>query len=635
MFEAVRNNKRIAQVILVLISVTFGFFGIESYLNDRGTVGEVATVGGSPISAYEFEQAIREQQDRIRAANEGQVDAATFEDPLFRRAVLDNLVNQRLLSLFASEHRLSVSDAQLRDTIAGIPAFQEDGQFSNARYQAVLRGQGMNDLGFQERLRGELAYQQVLSAMGEAAMVPKSAVTRVLAAQLEERTVHMARFEPDRYLDSVEVSADEAKAYYDANIEQYAVPARVKLAYVVLSAETLKGSVSVSDDELRAEYEQTKETLGSPEERKASHILIQVAADAPEADVAAARSKAEGLLAEIEADPSKFEALAKTASDDPGSAANGGDLGYFARGAMLKPFEDAAFALDRGQMSELVRSDFGFHIIRVDDIRKATIPSFDEIRGRLEDTLRERAASRRFAESAEQFANIAYEQPDSLEPVANQFGLEIRSSEGWVEKGATTVLGYESPALSQAVFSSAAIESKHNTDAIDVGNNTIVAARVTAHEPAQRRSFDDVKDMVESQLRQQKAGEAAAAAGLAQLEALTKGEKAAELKWGEPIKLQRGLPMLPPNAMAAVFAVPSDTLPVYTGVSVPGAGYALFRVDAVKKAELPDNDPRLATVGEQYAQLMGAQDLRAFLSALRERYPVKINAAALTSDANG
>ncbi|TVT70223.1 MAG: peptidylprolyl isomerase [Denitromonas halophila] len=634
MFEAVRNNKRIAQVILALISVTFAFFGIESYLNNNGAAGEVATVGGTPISAYEFEQAVREQQDRIRASNEGQVDPATFQDPLFRRAVLDNLVNQRLLSLFASEHRLSVSDEQLRQTIAGIPAFQEDGQFSNARYQAALRGQGMNDLSFQERLRGELAYQQVLSAMGEAAMVPKAAVSRVLSAQLEERTVHMVRFEPETYLKSLEISAEAAKAYYEANIESYAVPARVKLSYLVLSADTLKSKVTVSDDELRAEYEQTKLNLGSPEERKARHILVQVAADASEADVAAARKKAEALLAEIKTDGARFEAIAKTASDDPGSSANGGDLGFFGRGAMLKPFEDAAFALAAGEVSELVRSDFGFHIIRVDDIRKATIPSFEEARGQLEATLRERAASRRFAESAEQFANLVYEQPDSLEPAANQFGLEIRSTEDWIEKGVTTVAGFESPALAEAVFSQSAIASKHNTDAIDIGNNTIVAARVTSHEPAQRRSFDEVKAEVESQLRQQQAAEAAAKAGADQLAALTKGEKA-DLTWGDPIKLQRGLPMLPPNAMTSVFAVASDSLPAYTGVSVPGAGYALFRVDAVKKVTIDDKDPRLETMTDQYAQLMGAQDLRAFLSALRERYAVKINAAALATDSNG
>lgn len=634
MFEAVRNNKRVAQVILILISVTFGFFGIESYLNNRGAAGEVATVGGAPISAYEFEQALREQQDRMRASSETPVDPATFEDPLFRRAVLDNLVNQRLLSLFAAEHRMSVTDAQLRDTIASIPAFQEDGQFSNARYQAVLRGQGMNELGFQERLRGELAYQQVLSAMGEAALVPKSAVMRVLSAQLEERTVHMVRFEPDAYLKTVEVSADAVKAQYEANKSQYAVPARVKIAYVVLSADALKDQVQVSEDELRAEYEQTKSTLGTPEERKARHILVQVAADASEADVTAAKKKAEALLAQLKADPSRFAELAKSASDDPGSAPNGGDLGFFGRGAMLKPFEDAAFSLPVGEVSGLVRSDFGFHIIRVDEIRKATIPSFDDARARLEATVRERAASRRFAESAEQFANLVYEQPDSLEPAANQFGLKVRTTEDWIEKGATSVAGFESPALAEAVFSPSAIADKHNTDAIDVGNNTIVAARVVAHEAARERDFDEVKSLVESQVRQKLAADAAAQAGAEKLAALEKGEKPT-LAWGEPIKLQRGLPMLPPNAMTAVFAVSSERVPGYTGVAVPGAGYALFRIDAVKKVELSDTDPRIASVSGQYAQLMGAQDLRAFLTALREQYPVKINAAALAADNNG
>ena len=631
MFEAVRKNKRIAQVILVLISLTFAFWGVDSYLNDRTNTSEVASVGDSKISGYQFEQAMREQQDRLRAANEGQVDADALNSPLFRRAVLENIVNQRLLALYAFENGLSVSDQQLRETIAGIESFQEGGQFSMSRYQAALRGQGMSELGFQERLRGELANQQILSAIGEAAVVPTSSARRFLAAQLEERTVHTVQLKPEDYVDQVSVTADDAKAYYDTNASDYEVPARVKARYVVLSPTNLRQGLKIAEAEARAEYEQTKQNFGVAEERKASHILVQVGADASEAEIAEARAKAEQLLAEIKAAPETFSDVARKSSDDPGSAQSGGDLGFFARGAMVKAFEDAVFEAGEGLLPEPVRSDFGFHIVRVDEIRPATIPSFEEVRARIEAELLDKAANRRFLEVAENFANIVYEQPDSLEPAAQAFDLEVKTTDDWIEAGAERLADFESPELVNALFSKDVLENKHNSDAIDVGNNTMVAVRVEAHEPARQRPFDEVKDEVEARLRTVKAAQLARADGVEKLEALRAG-KGPALQWGEAITVQRGLGVLPPQAVAQVFSVPESPLPAYAGLELGDAGYALFRVDAVKHAEIAPDDERVAEIARQYGQLLGAQDLRAFLAELRDAYPVKVNAAAITPD---
>ena len=631
MFEAVRGNKRIAQVILVLVSLSFALWGVDSYLNDRTTTAEVASVGDSKISAFQFEQATREQQDRVRAANEGQIDASTFNSPLFRRAVLENLVNQRLLALYAFDNGLSVTDGQLRETIAGIASFQENGQFSMTKYQAQLRGQGMSELGFQERLRSELANQQILSAIGEAAFVPAAAAHRFLAAQLEERTVHTVQFKPEDYLDKVSLDGADAKAYYAANTADFELPARVKARYVVLNPAALRSGLTVADEEVRAEYEQTKQNFGVPEERKASHILIQVDADASESEVAQAKAKAEELLAEVKAAPDTFGDVAKRSSDDPGSAQSGGDLGFFGRGAMVKAFEDAVFGAGEGLLPEIVRSDFGFHIVRVDEIRPATIPPLDEVRERIESELLDKAANRRFLEVAENFANLVYEQPDSLEPAAQAFGLEVKSTDEWIEAGAERMGDFESPELVGALFSQDVLVNKHNSDAVDVGDNTMVAVRVAAHEPARQRTFDEVKAEVEARLRTAKAAELARADGVEKLESLNAG-KDLSLDWGKAITVQRGLGVLPPQALAQVFAVPETPLPAYAGLDMENAGYALFRVDAVKRADIAPDDERVSGIAQQYGQLLGSQDLRAFLAELRDSYPVKINAAAITPD---
>ncbi|WP_227814583.1 SurA N-terminal domain-containing protein [Nitrogeniibacter aestuarii] len=629
MFDAVRNNKRVAQVVLALISITFAFWGVESYLNDRATAGEVASVGGTKITMGEFQRALREQQDRMRAQSDQPIDSSTFQSPLFKRAVLDNTINQRVLALYAAESGLAVPDELLRQTIAGIPAFQEDGQFSMERYERAVRSQGMTVQGFQERLRADLANQQVIDAVSGGVIVPTSVASRFLETQLEERTVHMVQFNAEDYEQKVSVDEAELKAYYDENISEFSVPARLKAAYVVLTPEAIKAQISISDEELQAAYDARKAALEVPEERKASHILIEVPAGASDEQVAAAKARAQGLLDKLKADPASFAALAKAESDDPGSKSDGGNLGFFGRGAMLPEFEDAVFSAKApGLIPEIVKTEFGFHVIQLDEIRAASTPGFADSKDRIRDELVEEAAGRRFAEVAEQFANMVYEQPDSLAPVAESFGLEIKTTSEWIVADDTKVGDFESAALVKALFSDDVFNDKHNTDAIDLGDNRLIAARVAEEEPAHQRSFDEAKTEIEKLVRTRKAAALAVQEGEEKLAKLQAGD-AVELDWGADFTIQRGVPSLPPILMQPIFAADAQKLPAYTGVAMSGAGYALFRVDAVKAAEVTKDDERIKAIQEQYGQMLGNQDLRAFLNALRSKYDVKINAAAL------
>lgn len=622
MFEAVRNNKRVAQVILALLIVPFAFFGLDAYFQDGPGGGDVAVVDGTPIRAVEFDQALRERQDRLRSTMDGQVDRALLESEALRRSVLDNLVNQRVLVRYSADNHMVVSPQELQDTIAAVEAFQENGRFSLQRYESLLRAQGMTPAGFEARLAQDVRIQQITASVAEAGFAPKASAKRFLAAQLEEREIRELRFPANRYLAEVKLADGAAQRYYEANGARFERPARLKAEYVVLDEAALGKSVKVSDEEVKAYYDANQSRYGQAEERRASHILIQVDADAPEDAVAKARATIDDIASRLAKDPKQFGELAKASSQDPGSASRGGDLGFFGRGAMVKAFEDAAFSQNKGEVGPVVRSDFGFHIIQVTDIKPTTVRPFESVRGEIVEELRKQAVGRRFAEVAEQFSNMVYEQSDSLKPVADQFGLEIRSSD-WINRGAEALGSYRSPRLVEALFSDDVVKNARNTEAVEAGANTVVAARVQSFEAAQRLPFDDVKAQIDQQLRNEEAAKLAAERGAAVLAALEKGESPSG-DWTPSRKLQRGAPALPGPAMQAVFSAPTGKLPAHVGVNVPDGGYVVYRIDAVNRPQLADDDPRIAAVVSQYGRLVSERDFGAFLNQLRERYKVQL-----------
>ena len=627
MFDAVRNNKKVVQIFLLLITLPFAFWGVDSYVRNMGKGDELASVGGHAITQAEFQQAMRSQQDRLRASLGDQFNPAMLDSPEARRAVLENMINQRLLGLDAGKHRLLVSDAQMRDTILAVPGFQENGQFSQVRYEALLKAQGMNQAIFESRLRQDLALQQIIIPLTQGILSGASA-ERVLGTQIEERTVSEAVLAPPQFMASVKLGEDAAKNFYEANRQRFEVPAQVRAEYVALDQDAVASQVSVSDAEVRKAYGAAADRYRQGEERRASHILIQADKAAGEAVIKAAREKAEGILKQVKAAPGEFAKLAKANSQDPGSADKGGDLGYFGHGMMVKPFEDAVFALAKeGDTTDLVQSDFGFHIIRLTGIKAAKVRPLEEVKGEIAAELRKKAASGKLAEMAEGFSNTVYEQSDSLKPAAEKYKLNVQTSD-WIVRAAKLPPPFDNERLVSALFSDDAVKNKRNTDAIDVGGGVLVSARVVEYKPASLRPFEDVKPLIEKRLAADEASRLAVKEGEARLGKLQKGE-AVELSWGAPRVLQRGAQDLPPAAAAAVFRVASDKLPGYTGVEVPGAGYVLYRVEKVVRPEAAASDPRLQVVRQQYGRVLAEMDFAAYIAALRQRYDVKINMAAL------
>ncbi|MEO8716940.1 MAG: SurA N-terminal domain-containing protein [Burkholderiales bacterium] len=617
MFELIHKRKRLAQVVLVLLVIPFAFFGLESYTRTIGAREDVATVNGSAITQGEFAEELRRQQDRLRAAFGPNIDTDALDTPGARRALLDSLVSQRLLADAALRGHLTVSDDALRETIAAVPAFQGEGGFSRASYEALLRAQNMTPATFEARLRHDLALAQLSDAVRATAIASRTVSERLEAIEGQRREIQESLISAQPLLAQVKVSDEQIRAYYKANTAEFRVPERVRAEYLVLSAEALGKRDALPEAELKAAYETRANQYRVAEQRRASHILVQTEAEAAK------------LAAEARKSPARFAELAKKHSQDSGSAANGGDLGFFGRGMMVPAFEEAAFRMKDGEISDPVKSDFGWHVIRLTGVRPATVRPFAEVRAELATDLARQQGVRRFAEAAEAFTNMVYEQSDSLKPAAERFKLALQTS-GWIERGAPTpeagVLA--NPKLQGALFAADAVKAHRNTDAVEVAPNVLVAARVIEHQPETQKKLDEVRADVERRLRAQEAAHLAEQAGEAKLAELRKGSDAG-VGWGAAKGVSRRSPQgVPAGALRQILAVDANKLPAYFGAARGGEGYMLYRVVKQLDPE-PKTEAQKAAERTRAEQLAGARQFEAYVGSLRAQGDIEVRSANL------
>jgi peptidyl-prolyl cis-trans isomerase D len=631
MFDSVRNNKKIVQIFLALITLPFAFFGVDSYVRNSGAGNDLASVGDTKITIPQFEQAMRERQDQMRQSLGANFKAEMLNTPEAKLSVLNSLVDQRLLLLEAEKSRLGTSDEALRDVISKIPSLQENGTFSMTRYETALRSQGMSQPQFEAKLRQDITLQQLIGAIGDTAFVSETQGTAMLTLQSETRQFSEQRIAPEQFADKVKIDPANVQKYYDDNKARFEVPEQVRAEFLVLSLDALLAQVTIGDAEVKTWYEGHKDRYEKSEERRASHILIVTNADS---DKEKAKAKAEEVLKEVQKSPAKFAELAKQYSQDPGSAQKGGDLGYFGHGMMVKAFEDIVFKQKEGEISGLVASDFGYHIIKVTGIKPSTLRPLDEVRAEIVTELKAQAASRKFAEAAESFTNMVYEQSDSLAPAAEKFKLKIEKSallpRNPDPKTIATMGPLANPKILAALFSDDSIKNKRNTEAVEIAQNTLLAARVVEHVAATSIPFATVKADIEKLLKAQDAAALAKAAGEARLAELNKGGEAAEGKalWTAPRSASRLQGRdLPPAAMQALFRANVQKLPAYVGAAV-GDSYMLYKIVKVSLPDAVDADKRKGLQGE-YTAIVAQQDLSAYLSGLRLRYKITINSAAL------
>jgi len=612
MFDFVQKHKRILQLFLGLIALTFATWGIESYTRFAGGRDVVATVNGSDISQREFSEQLRAQQESLARMFRGQVDPAALDTPEGRRALLDQMIAQRVVATEAAKRDLFMSREAVIEAIMQAPDFQEDGKFSPARYSAYLASRGITDQRNVAELQSGLPLMRFAASIGETAIVPRSVSARLAAIEAQQREVSEARISAQQFMGQVKLDDAQVKEYYESHLTDYRTPERVRVEYVVLSGDALARQEPVTDDEVKKAYEARASQYRVEEQRRASHILVK------------SKDDAERIAAAVKKDPGRMAALAKKESQDSGSAEKGGDLGWFGHGMMVKPFEDAVFGMKEGEV-RVVQSEFGFHVIRLTGIQAEKARPLDEVRKDLTNELTRQKGARKYQEAAEAFSNMVYEQSESLKPAADRFHLKIQAS-GWIARTGGQELGaLDNPKLLAALFSSDAIQNKRNTDAVEVAPSTLVAAHVVEHQPAAQRKFEEVKDEIAQTLRRREAVAAAQKDGTAKLEELKKG--ANPVTWSAPkLVSRRDAQGLPADVLRRVVAADVAKLPAYIGLPISDAGYLLLRITKVVDAK-PQGDPK--QVEARAAQVQGSADYEAFVTSLKARASISVNSGNL------
>ncbi len=626
MFETVRSHRRwLMFFLVVLVFPSFVITGVYSWNRFVSAENAVATIGGEKISPQQFEAAHRERLEQLRQALGSNFDAKVFDTPAARAAILDSLLAERALAREAVRDGVVISEARLREVIGSVPAFQQDGKFSYERYKTLLAAQGMNEFVFEQRVRDDLLRQTLLQAVEQSALVPRAVLDRINRLGEEQREVRLLRFDPKDYTARVTVTDEAIDAYYKNNRAQFEIPESVKAEYLVLSLDDVAGQIAVPEAELKAYYEQNQARFGEPEQRRASHILLTAGEGGSAKDKAGAKKLAEELLAKLRANPNSFAQLAKEYSKDPGSAANGGDLGFFGRGMMVKPFEEAAFKLKEGEISDVVESDFGYHIIRVTAIKPAQVKPYEQVRAEIEKDYRRQQAQKKFAEAVEQFTNTVYEQSDSLKPAADKLKLAIQTADRVTRDGLPAKPGAPqifTPRVLQALFSDEGINKKRNTEAIEVAPNTFVSARVVEHRPATLRPLAEVRDAIKARVQQQEAARLAREAAGKTLEGLR--QTAGDAGFAAPTTVSRAQAQgLPPAALNAIMRVPADKLPAFVEAQLDGGTYAVVHVLSSKLPDQPNAQQREA-LARTLKQQAGAADDLAYLDALKTKYKAEV-----------
>lgn len=635
MFEYIRKNSKMLTVLMMLLVVpSFIFGGLELYQSMSRPSGDaVATVGGKSITQKEWDNAHRQQLAALRQQNPD-IEAALLESDYVKYSTLERLLQERLLDAAAQKYKLYPSDAMVAEAIAAIPEVavlrDKDGKIDTKKYAELLKANGHTTASFEAGIRNQLAQQQLVQGIAAVSGWQPSILTQQnILPLLEQREIQVAAFDAKQYANQVKPTNAQLQAWYKENTStRYRKPAQIDVEYVVLDATVIEKSYPYGDKELRQWYDDNAAKYGQAETRRASHILIAADKDkASPKELETAQKKAQTLLEQIQQKPDSFTELAKKHSQDPGSAAQGGDLGFFNRETMVKPFADAAFALKEGGVSGVVQSQFGFHIIKLVAIKLGTAPSFDEVKDKIQQDFRIQWQAKHFNVEAAKLAQAAEQNPSDLQKVAKSSGLTVRSAEKISNpphsenNQKSSVLMH--PQVLQTLFTPTSIEKKQLTKPISLDGQTIFIGRVIAHQPAHTVPFDAVENKVRADYVQQAATKLAQTAGKKALKQWRKNSKLAKLD--SPAVVSRIQPgMYPPNVVEAALLTKTDNLPAWKGINLTGFGYIIVRVNKAVAAD-SDVEAMQAQQVPMVTQALYQAQLSAYLEALRSQFKATIH----------
>ena len=627
MLEAIRSRAQgwLAKLILALITIPFALWGIDSYFSSGGSNELIAEVGDSGVTREDFTKTLKEQAERMRQTLGPNFDPAMTEGAEFREQLLQAMTEEEAMLLEAKAAGLEVQDAQIAAILHQLPPFQEDGKFSPERYKRVLAQRGYTPAYFEYKLRRDITLEILRQPVLAGAAISTASADLVTRIAGQRREISWHEIKPAALAGQVNVSDKDIEAHFEAHKADYTEPEAVRVEYAVLSLDGLAREIKPTDKEVQDFYAANAAKLGPPEERSASHILIGAAQGDAQARKQA-RAKAEAVLAAVQKAPATFAETAKRDSQDPGSAAEGGSLGRFGRGMMVKPFEDAVFAMKPGEV-RLVESEFGFHVIRLDGIHTST-PSLASVRPQIEDEIRRQRAQRQFAEAAETFSNIVYEQGGSLKPAADALKLSLQTTD-WMTRQGTLGEPFNSAKLLDAVFSADAIKSRQNIEPLETGRNTLVAVRVVEHRPARQKPIAEVAADIRAKLLAEQTAALVTKTGQSYIQELGQGKEPSSLGWTAFKLISRQQPEgFDAKGVQAIMRAETGKLPAYVGAPMPDGSYRVVRITRVLEGSA--TDPMLrAAVENGLRQTYARTDAIAQLDLAKSVHKIEIKPGAL------
>ncbi len=633
MFEFIRtHSKWVMAALFVLIIPSFVMFGISGYNKamDKGDV--VAKVDGNAITQAEWDAMVNKEVQRLRAQNP-KADPKMLDTPEVRYAILERMVREQVLLAAAKSKHFTTPDAKLARTLLEIPALAQlrkpDGTLDMEAYRQLLAAQGLTPAGFEIEVRKDLSSQQVLAGVNQSAFSTRAISDLSLNAFFQQREVQFAVFPPQDYMGRVSPTEADLEAYYKdpAHAALFQQPEKADVEYVVLDLDSVQKTIQLNEADLKSYYDQNQNRYASKEERRASHILLTVSTNATPAEREKVKAEATALLAQVKKNPASFADVARKNSQDPGSAAKGGDLDYFGRGAMVKPFEDAAFSLKKGEISDLVASDFGYHIILVTDIKAPVVPPFESQRVAIEKDLKQQQATKKFAEMAEGFTNSVYEESENFKAVVERYKLTVQTAKDISRESAAALAAspLSNPKLLNALFSADSVAKKRNTEAVELAPNQLVSARIVSYQSARTLPLDDVKAKVRSAVWSELAANAARKDGADKLAEWKSKPESAHLS--SPSTVSRDNPQkLDPKVVDAALLAKASGLPQtpeLVGVDLGSRGYAVVKVNkVVPRTDVPAE--RATQEQKQYTQALAAAETTAYYDFLKTEFKTQI-----------
>lgn len=613
MLLAIREKVQgwIAWTIVVLLIVPFALWGIDQYTSGEKTV-IVAEVNGETISATEFLQLYNRQRLRLQQQFADMYDQVVVDEEL-RSQVLDALVDSRLIKQWAQTEGLIISDQQLASMIQAADVFQENGVFSPTVYQNILNRNGLTVVGFELEQRQFLIESQFKTLTANSTFMTASELERLYQLQNQRRYIDYLRMDQRVFRKKIQISDEQLTNYYAENASNFLVPEKVVVDFVTLSQEEIAKEVNITDDQALEFYQANIGLFNQPEARRARHILIR-------GDEEIAREKMAEVQAKLAAGEA-FEELAKNYSEDPGSAVNGGDLDFFEQGMMVPEFDQVVFSMQVGQTSDVVKTDFGLHLIQLTDIREQQAQPYEEIAEEVKQQLSLETAERLYFERLETLNTLAYEQPDSLEPLLSVVDGGIKTSEAISREGA--VSGVMSlPRVVAAAFSDEVLKSRLNSTAIEVGPNSSIVLRVSQYQPEHQQAFDEVKSQIKEQLiggaAKQKAAELADEV-MAQIEAGKSPESLVRngVEWHEVGWIERQNQQVLPQISQTAFKTtkPAADQPTWNRVQLFTGDTVLVRVSQV---DVIENEERRSAMGQLEQAMISVYQSAEFEARLAE-----------------